>query len=298
MDVFHGKLMWRSPWASNGIALGLLDGWRPWMSSMASSCGGHHGHQMELHWDSWMGGGHGCPPWQLHVEVTMGIKWNCIGTPGWADAMDVFHGKLMWRSPWASNGIALGLLDGRMPWISSMASSGGDHHGHPWELHWDSWMGGCHGYLPWQAQVEITMGIPGNCIGTPGWVDAMDIFHGKLKWRSPWASHGIALGLLDGWMPWISSMASSSGDHHGHPMELHWDSWMGGCHGSLPWQAQVEVTMGIPWNCIGILGWVDAMEIFHGKLMWRSPWASHGIALGSPGWVDAMDIFHGKLMWR
>merc|ERR1712155_486471 len=107
--------------------------------------------------------------------------------------MDIFHGKLMWRSPWASHGIAVGLLDG-----------------------------GCHGHLPWQAHVEITMGIPWNCSGTPGW-----------------------------WMPWTSSMASSCGDHHGHPMELQWDSWM-----------------------------VDAMDIFHGKLMWRSPWASHGIAVG------------------
>merc|ERR1712155_435496 len=190
-------------------------------------------------------------PWQAHVGITMGIPWNCIGTPGWVDAMDIFHGKLMWGSPWASHGLALGLLDG-----------------------------GCHGYLPWQAHVGITMGIPWTCIGAPGWVDAMDIFHGKLMWGSPWASHGIALGLLDGWMPWTSSMASSCGDHHGHPMELQWDSWMGECHGHLPWQAHVEITMGIPWNCIGTPGWVDAMDIFHGKLMWRSPWASHGIALG------------------
>merc|ERR1712038_894812 len=269
---------------------------------MASSCGGRHGHQMELHWGSWVGGCRGCLPWQAHVEVAMGIKWNCIGTPGWVDAMDVFHGKLMWRSPWASNGIALGLMDGWMPWRPSMASSCGGHHGHQMELHWGSWMGGCHGCLPWQAHVEVTighqmklhgdswmggghgclpwqahvevtMGIKWNCMGTPGWVDAMDVFHGKLMWRSPWASNGIALGLLDGWRPWMSSMASSCGGHHGHQMELHWDSWMGGCHGGLPWQAHVEVTMGIKWNCIGTPGWVDAMEVFHGKLMWRTPWA-------------------------
>merc|ERR1712218_505197 len=184
---------------------------------------------MELHWDSWMGACHGYLPWQAQVQVTLGSPWNCIGAPGWVDAMDIFHGKLMWRSPWASHGIALGLLDGWMPWISSMASSCGDHHGHPMEWH---------------------------------------------------------LGLLDGWMSWIPSMASSCGDHHGHPMEWHWDSWMGGCHGYLPWQAHVEITMGIPWNGIGTPGWVDAMDIFHGKLMWRSPWASHGIALGLlDGWM-------------
>merc|ERR1712218_152280 len=159
MDVFHGKLMWRPPWASTGIA------WEGW--------------------GSWMGGCHGGHPWQAHVEATMGIKWNCMGTPGWADAMDVFHGKLMWRSPWASNGIAWGLLDGWMPWMSSMASSCGGHHGHQMELHGDSWMGGCHGCLPWQAHVEVAMGTKWNCMGTPGWVDAMDVFHGKLMWRSP-----------------------------------------------------------------------------------------------------------------
>merc|ERR1711949_11188 len=160
MGASHGYLPWEAhvqvtmgiPWN----CMGLLDGCKPWISSMGSSCAGHHGHPMELH-----------------------------GTPGWVQAMDIFHGKLMCRSPWASHGIA-----------------------------WDSWMGACHGYLPWQAHVEITMGITWNCIGTPGWVHAMDIFHGKLMCRSPWASHGIALGLLDGCMPWISSMASSCGDHH------------------------------------------------------------------------------------
>merc|ERR1739836_24777 len=132
----------------------LLDGWAPWISSMASSCGGHHGQPMELH----------------------GVA------PGWVGAMDIFHGKLMWRSPWAAHGIAWG----------------------------GSWMGGRHGYLPWQAHVEVTMGSPWNCMG--------------------W--------LLDGWAPWISSMASSCGGHHGQPMEL---------HGVAP-------------------GWVGAMDIFHGKL--------------------------------
>merc|ERR1712155_47645 len=159
--------------------------------------------------DSWMGGCHGYLPWQAHVEITMGIPWNCIETPGWVDAMDIFHGKLMWRSPWASHGIALGLLDGWTPWISSMASSCGDHHGHPMELHWDSWMGGRHGYLPWQAHVEITMGIPM-----------------ELHWDS-W------MGGRHGYLPLQAHVEITMGI----PMELHWDSWMGGCHGYLPWQA-------------------------------------------------------------
>merc|ERR1712218_321917 len=205
MHIFHGKLIWRRPWASHGIALGAL---------------------------------------------------------AWVDAMHICHGKLIWRTPWASHGIALGLLHGWVPCISAMASSSGEPHGHPMELHWGSCMGGCHAYLPWQAHLENTMGIPWNCIGALAWVDAMHIFHGKLIWRTPWASHGIALGILHGWVPSISSMASSSGEHHGHPMELHWSSCMGGCHPYLPWQAHLENTMGIPWNCLGALAWVDAMDIF------------------------------------
>merc|ERR1712117_376319 len=101
--------------------------------SMASSCGDHHGHPMELHWgllDGWM-------PWIS------------------------FHGKLMWRSPWASHGIALGTPG----WVDAMD------------------------ICPWQAHVEITMGIPWNCIGD-SWMGGC---HGYL------------------------SMASSCGDHHGHP---------------------------------------------------------------------------------
>merc|ERR1712218_387159 len=215
MHICHGKLIWRTPWASHGIALGLLHGWMPCISSMASSSGEHHGHPMELHWGSCMGGCHAYLPWQAHLENTMGIPWNCIGALAWGDAMHIFHGKLIWRTPWASHGIALGLLHGWMPCISSMASSSGEHHGHPMELHWSSCMGGCHPYLPWQAHLENTMGIPWNCIGNLAWVDAMHIFHGKLILRTPWASHGIALGLVHGWMPCISSMASSSGEHHG-----------------------------------------------------------------------------------
>merc|ERR1712067_124792 len=133
------------------------------------------------------------------------------------------------------------------------------------EWHGDCWMGGWHGYLPWQAHVEVAMGIPWNGMGTAGWVVGMDIFHGKLMWRWPWASHGMAWGLLDGWLAWISSMASSCGGGHGHPMEWHGDCWMGGWHGYLPWQAHVEVAMGIPWNGMGTAGWVVGMDIFHGK---------------------------------
>merc|ERR1711952_278448 len=192
--------------------------------------------------------------------------------------MDIFHGNVRWTPPWASHGIAWWLLDGWRSWISSRATPGGGRHGHPMELHGDSWMGGGHGYLPWHGHVEVTMGIPRNCMATPGWVEVMDIFHGKVMWRSPWASHGIAWWHLDGWRSWISSMARSCGGHHGHPMELPGDSWMGGGHGYLPWQGHVEATMGIPWNCLVTPGWVEVMGIFHGKVMWRPPWASHGTA--------------------
>merc|ERR1711952_437883 len=67
-------------------------------------------------------------------------------------------------------------------------------------------------------------------------------------------------------------MARSCGEHHGHPMELHVDSWLGGWHGGLPWQGHVDNTMGIPWNCMRAVGWVDGMEVFHGKVMWTTPW--------------------------
>merc|ERR1712218_695288 len=88
--------------------------------------------------------------------------------------------------------------------------------------------------------------------------------------EAPWASHGIALGHLDVWMPWISSMASSCGEtpwaSHGIALG-HLDVWM-------PWISSMASSCG------------------------ETPWASHGIALGALGCVDALDIFHGKLMWR
>merc|ERR1712155_366786 len=123
--------------------------------------------------DSWMGGWHGGLPWQGHVENTMGIPWNSMGgwTPGWVGGMEAFHGKTMWRTPWASHGI---------PWGRGVDSwMGGWHGGLPWQDHventmgipWNSlggsWMGGWHGGLPWQCHVENTMGIPWNSMG--GW---------------------------------------------------------------------------------------------------------------------------------
>merc|ERR1712197_144021 len=79
---------------------GLLDGWMPWTPAMPSSCA--------------------CPPGHSH-----GIAWGW--TPGWVDAMDTCHAKLMCMStrafPWNCMGV-------------------------------DSWMGGCHGHLPCQAHVH------------------------------------------------------------------------------------------------------------------------------------------------
>merc|ERR1712218_467631 len=140
----------------------------------------------------------------------------------------------------ASHGFALGLLDGCMPWISSMASSCGDHHGHHMDLHWDSWMGACHGYLPWQAHVEITMGITWNCIGTPGWVHAMDIFHGMHPSRSPNAIPCDAHGDLHMSLPWKISMACT---HPGVPMQFHVMPMVistCACHGRYPWHAPIQ----------------------------------------------------------
>merc|ERR1712155_322023 len=120
----HGLLPWQAQlevamaitWHSIGTALALLHGWRPWTSSMASSAGGRHGHHMAFH-------------------------WHCFGTLAWVEAMDFFHGKLSWRSPWPSHGIPLALL-------------------------WHSCMGGGHGLLPWQAQLEVAMAITWHSIGT------------------------------------------------------------------------------------------------------------------------------------
>merc|ERR1712155_110594 len=171
--------------------------------------------------DSWMGGWHGGLPWQGHVENAMGIPWNSMGgwTPGWGGGMEAFHGKAMWRTPWAS-------------------------HGNPWGT--PGWVDGMEAFQ-WQGHVENTMGIPWNSMGRGG-DSRMGGWHGGLP------------------------MARPCGEHHGHPMEFH------GGEGWTP-------------------GWVDGMEVFHGKTMWRTPWASHGIPWGTPGWVDGMEAFHGKAMW-
>merc|ERR1739837_30619 len=124
---------------------------------------------------------------------------------------------------------------GGSPWNASMASSLGFHHGHSMELHWDFSLGKIHGMLPWLA----------HCV-------------------SPWPFHGIALGLLIGGSPWNASMASSLGSHHGRSMELHWDFSLGEIHGMLPWLAHWDLTMAIPWNCIGTSHWGKSMECFHG----------------------------------
>merc|ERR1712020_158373 len=139
-------------------------------------------------------------------------------------------------------------------------------------LPWHSSLGQGHGHLPWQPHVDLTMAIPWYCRGTPHWVKAMGIFHGNLMWTSPWPSHGIAVALLTGSRPWASSMATSCGPHHGHPMVLPWPSSLGQGHGHLPWQPHVDLTMAIPWYCRGPPHWVKAMGIFHGNLMWTSPW--------------------------
>merc|ERR1711923_419316 len=109
-------------------------------------------------------------------------------------------------------------------------------------------------------------------------------------------------GLLDGWMAWRPSMARPCGEHHGHPMEFERrvDSWMGGWHGGLPWQDHVENTMGIPWNSMGD-SWMGG---WHGGLPWQGhventmgiPWNSMGG--WTHGWVGGMEAFHGKAMWR
>merc|ERR1739837_18192 len=101
---------------------------------MASSLGAHHGHAMALLGDFSLGGFHGLLPWPAHWELTMAMPWHCLGTSHWADSMDFFHGQLIGSSPWPCHGIAWGLLIGRIPWTSSMASSLGAHHGHAMAL--------------------------------------------------------------------------------------------------------------------------------------------------------------------
>merc|ERR1712155_466182 len=111
---------------------------------MARPCGAHHGQHMAWPWGSWLGAGHPYLPWQGHVELTMGSTWHGLGAPGWVQAIHIFHGKAMWSSPWAAHGMALGLLAGCRPSISSMARPCGAHHGQHMAWPWGSWLGAGH----------------------------------------------------------------------------------------------------------------------------------------------------------
>merc|ERR1712026_549410 len=135
-------------------------------------------------------------------------------------------------------------MAGWMPWMSSMGRSCGEA---PWGIPWNciggSWLGGCHGCLPWEGHVAKHHGAShGIALGAHGWVDAMDVFHGKVMWRST-MGHPMELhwGLMAGWMPWMSSMGRSCGEA---PWGIPWNciggSWLGGCHGCLPWEGHVE----------------------------------------------------------
>merc|ERR1739837_51109 len=88
---------------------------------------------------------------------------------------------------------------------------GGFHGVLPWLAHWELTLAipwHSHGILPWLAHCDLTMAIPWHANGMP---------HLKRWWRlARWEREGW-------WIPWSSSMASSLGAYHGHPMAFQWD---------------------------------------------------------------------------
>ena len=62
----------------------------------------------------------------------------------------------------------------------------------------------------------------------------------------------------------------------------------GEVHGSLPSLAHWDLTMAIPWYCIGASHWVGSMEVFHPWLFGISPlhWCF------SFGGVKSIEFFH------
>merc|ERR1712218_660316 len=98
------------------------------------------------------------------------------------------------EAPRAGHGMALGLLDGRKPWVCPWQAHVEKHQGQAMEWHWGSWMGGSHGYVHGKLMWRSTKGRPWNGIGALGWVEAMGM--------CPWQAHVEK--------------------HQGQAMEWHW----------------------------------------------------------------------------
>ena len=108
----------------------------------------------------------GCALWVLQWDVPMGSPWNCIG-----------------NSPCEIHGLVLWVMHLDYP------------HGHSMELPWEFSWG-----MAWHCSMCKPLGIcPYACYGFAMVLlmgNAKDVLYGYFSGMSPWAAHGIALGIL------------------------------------------------------------------------------------------------------
>ena len=209
------------------------------------------------------------PPWASH-----GIALGALN----GNSMDVLYGQCIVISPWAVFGIALGFLKGEC------------HGSVLWLAHWP-----CAQVHSMDLQWCFSMGIPrqcamGNSVGCHPWAshgialgalngNSMDVLYGQCIRVFPWAFFGIALGFLiggcHGSVLWLAHWPFAQV----HSMDLQWCFSMG-----IPRQCAMGNSVGWhPWASHGIalgLLFVYSVECFYGDLIGHSPRPFHGIALG------------------
>ena len=121
--------------------------------------------------------------------------------------------------------------------------------------------------------------------------NAKGVLYGHFSGMSPWASHGIALGNSPCEFQWLVLWVMHWNPPHVHSMELHWE-----LSGGMAWHcSRCEPLCICPYACYGcamVLLMVNAKDVFYGYFNGMSPWAAHGIALGTPH-VDSMGLFFG-----
>merc|ERR1739836_352200 len=162
---------------------------------------------MDLHWGFSLG-----IPWKYSmgksVGVPMGMAWTCIGAAqGWGHPWHSSMGSALGICPCASMDLHWGFSLG-IPWKSSMGKSVGVPMGMAWTCIGSSqWAiygialgaahGGIHGILLWVVHWAFAHVHLWICTGASHWAS-----HGSLQWVSqwvsPWAWHGLALGVLNG----------------------------------------------------------------------------------------------------
>ena len=208
-------------------------------------------------------------PWLMSMATALGISLvghlqNCIGISHLP-----FHGILLWVGhwafahlhsmelllvllnvssmesvlwvahwdvpPWASHGIALGVLNGDSMVVANGYCIGHFPFGPSMELHWDLSL-----VIPWHSSMGRALGIcPSAFYGIALVlliVTSMESVLWVAHWdgHPPWASHGIALGVLNG-----DSMVVVYGycigiSPYGPSMELHWDFPL-----AIPWHSSM-----------------------------------------------------------